>query len=80
MFKVLLSIFISLISSLVFANHDTNSCKPQVATPIKNWEVVAFNTAEIPTSQAFQGKNLIYSVKAHPHNKVNQVTIDSNNG
>ncbi|KTC93931.1 hypothetical protein [Legionella cincinnatiensis] len=80
MFKSLLSILISLISSMVFASHDTKSCKPQVIIPIENWEIVAFNTADIPTSQAFQGENLIYSVKAHPHNKVNQVTIDSNNG
>lgn len=80
MFKPLLSILICLISSMIFANQDTKSCKPRVVTPIENWEIVAFNTTDIPTSQAFQGENLIYSVKAHPHNKVNQVTIDSSNG
>ncbi|KTD60107.1 hypothetical protein Lsai_0217 [Legionella sainthelensi] len=80
MSKPLSSLLICFISSVVFANQGTKSCKPQVVTPIENWEIVAFNTADIPTSHAFQGENLIYSVKAHPHNKVNQVTIDSNNG
>ncbi|KTD60896.1 hypothetical protein Lsan_1923 [Legionella santicrucis] len=80
MSKPLFSILISLVSPMVFANHDTESCKPQVIIPIENWEIVAFNTTDIPTSQAFQGENLTYSVKAHPHNKVNQVTIDSSNG
>ena len=53
---------------------------PTVMKSIKDYDIVASNTATISASQAFKGEEIIYAVSAKPTNKKNKVSIDSETG
>lgn len=53
---------------------------PKMMDPIKDWDIIATNTAIISTDEHFNGKNLRYSVSAHPNNTHNKIRIDAKTG
>lgn len=72
-----------LISSLIFcglsyAAAQTNC--PKVIKPLLDWAIPPQNTAAIPTGEAFQGNNLIFSVLAKPRSSNNIVSINPQTG
>lgn len=72
--KFLFSLSFSLLSFPVLA------CKPISLYPLADFDIIAHNTADIPTKQAFKGENISYSLEAKPHHKKNKVSIDPREG
>ena len=75
--EMLHGLLIYFVTLNLFAEPD---CKPQIAKKLADWAIISNNTADIPTSEAFTGNNITYFVTAHPHNKANTVSINSQNG
>ena len=77
-------IFSFSITQSVAQGTNQSTCKstdiPKVVKPIENYDIVATNVATVEAALAFSGKNLVYSISAHPKNKKNIVSIDSKTG
>jgi len=53
---------------------------PKVIKPMENYDIIASNTGTIAMAPVFSGQHLTYSVSAHPHHRINKVTISKDTG
>jgi hypothetical protein len=80
--KLVCLVVMSLFVNLLYADnvHCTSEDVPKIVDPIKDWDIIATNTAIISTNEHFSGKNLRYSVSVHPTNAHNKIHIDAKTG
>lgn len=64
----------------ITAQQQMQFCKfnqtPKVVDPIRDYEIIATNTATISSADAFQGNKIMYNVAAKPLNTKNIVTFN----
>lgn len=58
----------------------TSCIQPENIKPIENYAIISTNIGTINIQDSFSGSDLIYQIKAHPHNKKNRVNINAHSG
>ena len=54
--------------------------KPALKQSMKDWEIIAGNTANIPTAEYFHGTDLSYKLQSGSKYKQNKISIDAHTG
>lgn len=76
---ILVAFFLTSFSITASAAACQKTDAPRVIKPMKDWDIISTNTANISTADVFSGENLVYTVKAK-HRKQNKITINKQTG
>ena len=53
---------------------------PKLIKKLENYEIIATNTATIPTKEAFRGEKLSFHLQAKKHHRANKLRINHKTG